>query len=284
MVEELVDKDSSGADAEGMKSLRSALRVLMEFTEERQDFGVGELAERCKLSKSQVSKVLSTFAEFGLLTQNVETRRYLVGATLYALGSRFITFDTLSRGAMPVMRDLVAKTGHSARLSVLNGDRVLYLLGIEGPLFVDTGWRAGTWLPVHSTSSGRVLLAFMDPARSQRLRAQEPLKPISEFTVIDAAEIDRLIEQARAKGYSIQRGETTPGLGVISVPVFGSGRDAIGTLGLAFPSHAVPESEEPRMIAALHAAGRVLSQRVGCKVYPFGHEVPSALNGTSHSG
>ncbi len=273
MEQDLTDKSSAGADAEGMKSLRSALRVLMEFAGERQDFGVGELAERCKLSKSQVSKVLATFAEFGLLSQHVESRRYQAGARLFVLGSRYVTFDTLSRGAMPVMRDLVNKTGHSARLSVLDGDRVLYLLGIEGPLFVDTGWRAGTWLPVHSTSAGRVLLAFIDRERSQRLRVQQPLERISEFTVTEPAEIDRLIDQARAQGYSVQRGETTPGLGVISAPVFGRGPEAIGTLSLAFPSHAVTEEEEARMVVALHAAGRTLSQRVGCTVYPFGYGV-----------
>ena len=143
MVNEELLKEGT-ADAEGMKSLRSALRVMMAFCEEQQDFGVGELAERCKLSKSQVSKVLSTFAEFGLLTQNNESRRYQVGSRLYALGSRYLNFNNLCRGAMPVMRDLVESTGHSARLSVLDGDRVLYLLGIEGPLFMDTGWRAGT--------------------------------------------------------------------------------------------------------------------------------------------
>lgn len=271
MVTDVVDKElAPGADTEGMKSLRSALRVLMAFCEEQQDFGVGELAEQCKLSKSQVSKVLSTFAEFGLLTQSPESRRYQVGARLYALGSRYLNFDVLCRSAMPVMRDLVETTGHSARLSVLDGDRVLYLLGIEGPLFVDTGWRAGTWLPVHSTSAGRVLLATMDPERARRLRPQQ-LPVITERTMTDLDEIDRLIEQARVQGYSMQRGETTPGLGVISAPVYGRGGQPLGTLGLAFPSHVVPPSEEPQLIRALHGACRVLSQRVGCTVYPYGH-------------
>lgn len=268
---DVADKEQPAVDAEGMKSLRSALRVLMEFCEEQQDFGVGELAERCKLSKSQVSKVLATFAEFGLLTQSPESRRYHVGARLYALGARYLNFDMLCRGAMPVMRDLVESTGHSARLSVLDGDRVLYLLGIEGPLFVDTGWRAGTWLPVHATSSGRVLLATMDPERARRLRPRQQLPAITERTVTELDEIDRIIERARTQGYSIQRGETTPGLGVISAPVFGRGSRPMGTLGLAFPSHVVPPSEEAPLIAALHGACRVLSQRLGCTVYPYGH-------------
>jgi DNA-binding IclR family transcriptional regulator len=269
MVNEELLKEGT-ADTEGMKSLRSALRVMMAFCEEQQDFGVGELAERCKLSKSQVSKVLSTFAEFGLLTQNNESRRYQVGSRLYALGSRYLNFNSLCRGAMPVMRDLVESTGHSARLSVLDGDRVLYLLGIEGPLFMDTGWRAGTWLPVHATSSGRVLLATMDPERARRLRQQQ-IPVFTDRTITDFEEIEKRVELARQEGYSVQRGETAPGLGVISAPVYGRGGQPLGTLGLAFPSHVVPTQQEPQLIDALHGACRVLSQRVGCTVYPHGH-------------
>lgn len=268
--EELLKEGAAAADAEGMKSLRSALRVMMAFCEEQQDFGVGELAERCKLSKSQVSKVLSTFAEFGLLTQNNESRRYQVGSRLYALGSRYLNFNSLCRGAMPVMRDLVESTGHSARLSVLDGDRVLYLLGIEGPLFMDTGWRAGTWLPVHATSSGRVLLATMDPERARRLRQQQ-IPVFTDRTITDFEEIEKRVELARQEGFSVQRGETAPGLGVISAPVYGWGGQPLGTLGLAFPSHVVPTQQEPQLIDALHGACRVLSQRVGCTVYPHGH-------------
>lgn len=256
---------------EGMKSLRSSLRLLLEFAGEQRDLGVAELSQRCGLSKSQVSKVLAVFAECRLLVQDPDTRRYAVGARLFALGSRFVTYDVLCREAMPVMRDLVSRTGHSVRLSVLEGDDVLYLLGFEGLYFVDTGWRAGTWLPVHSTSAGRVLLAFMRPERADRLLDRGPLRAVTDRTVTDPVEVRRLVGLARQRGYVTQRGETTPGLGTIAVPVFGAGTEAVGSLGFAFPSHTVNVRDEPRLAEVLHGAARVLSQRIGGTVYPFGN-------------
>lgn len=261
---------AESGSGEGMKSLRTALRVLMEFGGDQRDLGVGELAERCGLSKSQVSKVLAAFAGSGLLLQDPETRRYSVGPRMFALGSRFVTHDRLCREAMPVMRDLVERTGHSARLSVIDGDDVLYLLGLEGPLFVDTGWRAGTWLPLHSTATGRVLLAFMEPERAERVLAGAPLRPVTERTVTDPARLRGLIDAARANGYSTQRGETTPGLGVTAVPIFGPGQKAVGALSLAFPAHLVAARDEAELSEVLHASARVLSQRIGGTVYPFG--------------
>lgn len=259
---------------ETMKSLRTAIRVLMEFAGEQRDYGVGELAQRCGLSKSHVSKILDAFAGERLLAQDDETRRYSVGVRCYALGSRFLTHDRLCRAAMPVMRDLVDRTAHSARLSVLDGEHALYLMGLEGPLFVDTGWRSGTWLPVHSTSAGRVLLAFMDPQQAESLLARQPLRRVTERTVVDLPTIRRLLNHARNKGYASQRGETTPGLGTVAVPIFATGQAVIGTLGLAFPAHLVQTKDEPRLANILHQSARTLSQRMGSTVYPFGHDAP----------
>lgn len=261
--------DDARPGGSGMKSLRTALRLLMAFGGDQRDLGVGELAERSGLSKSQVSKVLAAFADSGLLVQSPQTRRYAVGARMFALGSRFVTHDRLCREAMPVMRELVEHTGHSVRLSVLDGDDVLYLLGFEGPLFVDTGWRAGTWLPVHSTAAGRVLLAFMEAERAERVLSGT-LRAVTERTLTDRTALRRLVEQGRLRGWCAQRGETTPGLGVIAVPVFGAGQRVTGALSLAFPAHLVTVRDEPVLAAALHDAARVLSQRSGGTVYPFG--------------
>ena len=268
MVTSLKAKNADGGET--MKSLRLSLRLLLEFSGEQRDFGVGELAERCGVSKGQVSKVLEAFADHGLLSQDPETRRYSVGVQSYTLGSRFLANDRLCRAAMPVMRELVARTGHSARLSVLNGDRVLYLIGLEGPLFVDTGWRAGTSLPVHSTTAGRVLLAFMDAKLAQGLLSAGPLRAVTAHTITDRAKIEKIVARVRISGYATQRNETTPGLGTIAVPIFGAHQQAIGALGIAFPSHLALGAEEAEIVDQLHQSARTLSQRIGCTVYPFG--------------
>ncbi len=261
--------EGEGEAVTAMKSLRTSLRILTEFAGDQRDYGVNELAERCGLAKSQVSKVLDAFSEYGFLVQDPESRRYSVGVRTFALGSRFVTHDRLCRAAMPVMRDLVLSSGHSVRLSVLEGERALYLIGIEGPLFVDSGWRSGTWLPLHSTSSGRILMAFMDAPLVTRL-LQGSIRSVTPDTNTNATAVKRLIGEARVKGYAIQRNETTAGLGAISVPIFGTEQHAIATLGIAFPSHMVQVDDEPALVNALHNAARTLSQRLGCVVYPFG--------------
>jgi IclR family pca regulon transcriptional regulator len=259
--------------SEPMKSLRTGLRVLLEFEHDQRDFSVTELAQRCGLAKSQVSKILSALVDSGLLVQDPVTRTYSVGQRCYVLGSRFTTYDSLCQATTPVMRDLLNRTGHSVRLSVPDGDKTLYLIGLEGPMFMDTGWRSGSSVPFGASSAGRMLMAFLDPALGNRLLGL-PVPPLTEHTVRDRATLERMVVNARRDGYCVQRNETSLGLGVVSVPLFKAGQQIVGALGLAFPSHHVGPDGERALIEALHDAARAISQRLGCGVYPFGAAAP----------
>jgi DNA-binding IclR family transcriptional regulator len=262
-------KTGDGAAGESMKSLRAGLRVLLAFTANQRDFSVTELAQRCELSKSQVSKILSALADAGLVTQDPVSRTYSVGLRCHVLGTRFTSYDALCQAATPAMRELLNRSGHSVRLSVLDGDLSLYLIGLEGPLFIDTGWRSGNAVPVGASSAGRVLLAFSDEERARRLLSQ-PVPALTIHTNRDPERLRAMVDQARFTGFSVQRDETTLGLGVASVPLFSAGQQIEGALGLAFPSHGVAPAEEPALVAELHRSARIISHRLGCAAYPFG--------------
>ena len=252
-----------------MKSLGTALRVLLEFTGDRLDLGVGEVAARLGLQKAQVSKTLRTFREHGLLVQDPVTRRYSVGLRAYALGTRFISHDRLSREALPVLRGLSGQTGHSARISVADNDDVMYLMTVKGPHLVDTGWRIGQFMPLHATTAGKVALAFFDPVRTERILAGLTLEALTPNTITSHKRLRAELAAIRRNGFGISRGETVIGLGTIGVPVFGAGEKPIAVLGLAFPEHVVQAGERNDLVRALHRSARILSQRMGSQVYPF---------------
>lgn len=253
-----------------MKSLSSALRVLLAFAGNRADLGVIELTEMTGMTKSSISKILKSFREAGLLMQNPQTRRYAVGIRAYALGAQFISQDRLARETLPLLRKLAEQTGLSARISVLDGDEMIYLLTVEGAQFMDSGWQVGRYLPLHSTVAGKVMLAFLDPERVDSLLATHEFTAITPHTITNTNKLRSQIAQIRVTGVSVAHGETVPGLVSIGVPVFGRNLIPLGVLAFAAPDHAVPKQEIPGLAALLHASARVLSQRMDCQVYPFG--------------
>ncbi|MBU3740474.1 MAG: helix-turn-helix domain-containing protein, partial [Rhodoferax sp.] len=223
---------------EPMQSLRTGLRVLLQFERNRRDFSVTEIAIRTGLGKSQVSKILCALVDSGLLVQDPETRSYAVGVRTFALGSRFTSFDGLCQAATPIMRDLLQRTRHSVRLSVPYRDKSLYLIGLEGPLFMDTGWHSGSSVAMAAASAGRVMMAYETPARRAHLLGLA-VPQLTPHTVVERTALERLVADAQENGWSIQRHEVVVGLGVISVPLFSGEPQAVGALSLAFPSHSV---------------------------------------------
>lgn len=262
--------DDQSTSPAAMKSLRSALRVLLEFTGGKPSYTVSELSSLTGLSRSHISKIGSALASAGFIRQDPATLAYSVGVRSFVLGSQFFNHDELCAQALPLLRELTVQTGHSTRLSVLDGDRAAYLIGINGPLFTDSPWKIGTYMPTHSTAAGRVLLAFMDDAEAQA-HLRRPLAKITSETIVDPNALIKLLHQVREKGYCVSRDENTLGLTAIGVPVFDARRAVIGVLSVAFPSHAVARKDEGALLAPLQRVARTLSQRMGCPVYPYGN-------------
>ena len=253
-----------------MKSLASALQILGEFVMAQEPLGVVELADRLGIQKSKVSKVLKAFRDAGLLSQDSQSKKYSVGLNAFALGNSFVNANQLSRDSLSVMRKLVDDTGHSAVLSLLHGADVIHLLAVEGRLFTDSRWRVGRWMPYHSTSAGKVLLAFGPPERVEFLLKTRGLPQITQNTIIDARKFRAVIHKTAKVGYAVSRSETYPGSAALAVPLFAKGPQAIATLGLICPEHLLTAEEELRIIAPLQRRARELSFRLGAEIYPFG--------------
>ena len=254
-----------------MKSLDAALKLLSEFTGKEADISVSELSAKTGMPKSQVSKILLTFRKNRFLEKDDTTQRYSVGPRAFALGSRFVNHNPLTRAALPVMRELTERSGHSTRLCIRVDCDVLYMLGIEGPHFIDTGWRVGQWMPMHASSAARVFLAEADEAEIDRILLQHGMPALTERTVQDADELKVMLREARATGFARNYGETARGLSTLSVPVFGHGGILTASLTIAFPSHVVDAESEPDLVEMMHRSARTLSQKIGCEVYPYGN-------------
>jgi len=254
-----------------MKSLSTALRILQEFATAQGSLSVVELADRLALNKSQVSKVLKTYRDFGLLEQDADTRKYSVGLNAFALGNNYVNAYPLSRDALPVMRKLVDETGHSAVLSLLHGSDIIHLLAVEGRLFIDGRWRVGRWMPYHTTSAGKVLVAFSPPATLEFLLKMRGLPRLTSKTITDPRRFRAVIKKVRKSGTSVTRGETFPNSAAIAVPLFGANSHAIAALGLICPNHLLTLDEEARLVGPLQRAARELSVRMGADGYPFGN-------------
>ena len=252
-----------------MKALANALAVLDAFSSNRGRWSVKDLCDRTGFNKSQVSKVLGAFREAGLLRQDEETREYSVGLRAVALAANYLGAEPLVHESIGHMRRLANQIEQTVVLSVLDGTKVMYLLGVEGPHFLDVGSRVGTWLPYHATAVGKVLIAFASTNPAFKLPNGE-LPRFTRNTVTDRKALAAEFARIRKEGVAVTTEETVAGLAAQAVPVMGPRGVALAALGFVYPLHLVTPKKRESYTDLLHDAARQISTRLGADVYPFG--------------
>jgi len=184
----------------------------------RDGLGVVRLAEITGGDKGQLSRLLTTLSEFGLVEREVETRGYRLGWQLFALAAR-MSDQRLLVLAKPLLAGLVDRLGERTSLSVLRGSHVLTLYSQASPRAVQTvGW-VGRTVPAYCTSSGRALLFDHHRSELAELFPQQKLPPLGPNSPPDVDSLYRRIAASRARGYTVVAEELEAGLVAAAAPV-----------------------------------------------------------------
>jgi DNA-binding IclR family transcriptional regulator len=253
-----------------MKALQTSLRILSAFCGERTSWGVTELAAALKLEKPLVSKNLSCFRDAGFLQQDAVTKLYSPGIRSFLLGSQFLSSNLLVRESTAELRRLTERTGQTSTLCVLAGVDVFHLASVEGPHFLDVGWRVGTWVPFHATAVGKVLFAFSDTKLLNEAIAGRGMRRFTKTTICDLASFKKELAETVQTGWADTNQETMDGLAAQAVPIFGKKQEVVAALGFIFPKHTAMAATRAKQIALLHDSARRISVRLGAQVYPYG--------------
>lgn len=214
----------------GAAAVDRALTVLSAFQTGDVSLSVTELAERTRLYKSTVLRLLASLAHGGLLRKTPEGT-WALGPEISRLASLYTASFSLEDVVLPVMQDLVTKTGESVALHVRQGDQRLCLFRVDSPQLLRDHVRAGDVLPLDRGAGGRVLMAFSGAP-------------------------GRLYDKIRKEGYVHASGDRIPGLVGISAPVWKAQHELVGALTLT-----VPEGRfKPKFVNDLRKAAASLSE------------------------
>jgi DNA-binding IclR family transcriptional regulator len=193
---------------------------------------VSHIAERARLPKSTVSRLLSTLQELGVVEQLGAGGDYRIGRKLVELAAGAAPAANLLAAARPHLVELAAQLGEAAGLSVLDGHRTRYLdqVASDNPVMV-RDW-TGERLHSHVVSSGLVLLAHA-PAELRDEVLAAPLESFTPHSTTDPAQLRRRLAAVVHDGYAWVRGDFEEGVNSVAAPV----RDPHGTVVAAVHAH-----------------------------------------------
>jgi IclR family transcriptional regulator, KDG regulon repressor len=262
---------------EGLSSVRNAARLLKEFRSREPEIGVSELARRLGLGKSTVHRLLTTLVGEGLIERDPRTGGYRLGLVVFELGEAVRVHLDLHAAAGPVLASLREQTGESSQVGVLDGHEVVYVDRLESSqslrLFTETGRR----VPVHCTSSGKVLLAALDPAGLARVLATAPLDRLTDQTITDPAGFAAELDRVRRRGWAEAVNERELGVASVAAPVRDARGTVIAAISIGAPTVRLGKLQRRDMGAVIVEAGEAVSRRLGWSPESYaGPDFPNA--------
>jgi len=210
----------------GAAAVDRAISLLAAFRPGDKALTVTELAERTRLYKSTVLRLLASLAH-GRLLQRTAEGQWMLGPEVSRLAAIYSASFSLEVTVLPEMRALVRRTKESVAFHVRQGEQRLVLFRVDSPQLLRDHARAGDLLPLKRGAGGRVLMAF-------------------------GGAKGRLYEQVRRDGFVMVTGDRIPGLCGISAPVWNSAHELVGALTLTAPEQRLQPSfiDELRQSAA----------------------------------
>lgn len=265
------DEDSQEpARGTAVLAVLHAVDVLDALHASPRPLGASDLARRTGLSKGTVHKLLVTLGSRRMVEQDPETARWRVGWRLYEFGAGLTGDSELARCARGSLDQLADQTRETALLGVMADDEVLYLDKTYGPGPVPMLTRPGRRSPLHSSASGKVLLAFAEDSVARRVLSRR-LEPRTPRTVTDRTRLLAMLRRVREEDFAHAEGENEVALSSISVPVHDAGGRVVAAMTLAGPTARFGPARVRRLVPRLRAAAASTSELLGPDRQPSGN-------------
>src|SRR5262249_11493021 len=146
----------------GVQAVERALAILRLFTPQCPELDLAEVSRRAGLPKSTCHRLIRTLGRSGFVIEGDGYGRYRLGLAPAQLGNAATALLRPSEAVRAQMRELNARLQDTIGLTRLHGERVLVLDRVESPFPFRMDYGIGALLPVHSTASGKVLLAMSE--------------------------------------------------------------------------------------------------------------------------
>lgn len=230
-----IDDDAEDRQRVGVQSLGRAFGILEEVARHREGIGLADLSKLVGLHNSTTFHLAKTMVSLGYIRQEKDTKKYRVGRPLFALAASALDEIEMVNVATPVLEDLSRETGESSHFAVRMGDAVVVIARTSGPGAFQLTDRVGVVRPAHCTALGKVILAALRPDQLERFLDRVDMKPSTEKSITDVAELMREIADVRKTGVAYDDGEFNLEVRCAAVPVKDFTGQVVGALGISGP-------------------------------------------------
>jgi DNA-binding IclR family transcriptional regulator len=237
-----------------------SFRILEVVAEHENGCSLPEIAEGVALPKQTVHRMVAQLELAGLLLREPRSRRLQIAGRVERFATASLMNGPASKERHAILSGLVQDTGETCNITALAGTDIVYLDRVETAWPLRMMLAPGSHVPLHATSSGKLLASLLPKAQRDRLLSQLSLRGFTQSTIVDRDALELELAETRKRRVGINRAEHLRGMCGVAVPVMIDRQRACAAVAIQAPEGRMTLDEllalVPRLREAAEAVGR----------------------------
>lgn len=246
-----------------VQSLTRAFSLLSRLGESGVGQTLSDLAGGAGLAPSTAHRLLTSMRQEGFVEYDEQAGLWSVGLQAFAVGNAYLKKRDFIAQARPFMRQLVAETGETSNLGVLDGDHHVFLSQVESAQMMRMVTRLGRPGPVHAAGVGKALLSALTSREVAAILRRTGLKSLTNHTLTTPSALMDELEKVRQQGFALDNEEQTLGLRCIAANIYDEHGEAIAAVSVSGPTVRVTMERVAPLSAAVMQAASEITQAIG---------------------
>jgi len=218
-----------------VQSVDKALRLLQALDRHGDWLGVRDLSRLLGVSPPAVHSLLKTLQAAQFVEANAITRQYRLGLAAVRLGSGADPLAPMRRFARPFIETLAANSDETAVVLSWQHDHAVVVDWIQADHALAVTHRIGAIEHPIGLASGRVLLAFQEPAVQERYARAETYARLGPNSPRTPAEALTILARVARDGFAVTENVGASGVAAVGAPVFDANDRLLFAVGCSAP-------------------------------------------------
>lgn len=249
------------------ESLARGLTVARAFDRESPKMRIIDVASKTGMTRASARRYLLTLKELGYVGADGDW--FYPMPRILELGYSFVASARLEDFVEPILKQLSDQTDAAAHFAVLDKDETLCLGSVFSQKMFGFFISIGARHPAYAGSMGKVLLSGLSDDKLDRYFDAVRRIQHTEETLTSVAALRKEIAAIRLQEYALNRGELTPGIVGVAVPVRNKAGKVVAVVNVNWISvQPVKSAAVKRCLGPLRQAAKQIEFRLSSGAVP----------------
>ncbi|MEJ5082928.1 MULTISPECIES: IclR family transcriptional regulator [unclassified Ochrobactrum] len=224
-----------------------------------------DLADESGMAPSTVHRLLTSLANHGMVSHDLESGDWTIGVKAFEIGNAFRRFRKLGTLARPYLKSLMEASGETANIGIEDDGDVVFISQVESHAPMRAFFRPGRRGPIHASGIGKAVLSTWSDTQIARTLSGKALEQFTQRTLDTLPLLLKDIQATRTRGWSIDDEEHTLGMCCIAAPIFNEHGEAIAGISVSGPAVRLPRQKLEELGPLIRSTADDLTHAMGGK-------------------